>query len=83
MEPLMDEMFRCIEICPDPSKPGVVRSLIDDDIEEMSTILRLRMEVFQLHVDFSIAAVLSGLVEKAKAAANSRTTSTSPAPSAL
>jgi hypothetical protein len=52
-EPLMDEMFACVQIVPDPARPGVVRALVEDDIEEIATRLRLRKEVFGLHVDFS------------------------------
>jgi hypothetical protein len=51
-EPLMDEMFSCITIMPDPSKPMVQRALIEDDIEDVSTRLFLRKEVFNLHIDF-------------------------------
>ena len=51
-EPLLDEMFRCISIIPDPDKPKVIRNLIEDDIEEVSTRLRLRKEVLNLHTDF-------------------------------
>lgn len=58
LEPLMDEMFTCVQIIPDPSKPQVVRALIEDDIEEVSTRLQLRKEVFVLHVDFSMAGAL-------------------------
>ena len=52
-EPLMDEMFACIQIIPDPVRPAVVRALVESDTEEISTRLRLRKEVFGLHVDFS------------------------------
>jgi hypothetical protein len=55
-EPLLDEMFACISFIPDPSRPQVVRGLIEDDIEEISTRLRLRKEVFFLHVNFSMPA---------------------------
>lgn len=59
--PLMDEMFNaCVRILPDPAHPNVVRALIDDDTEEVSTRLWLRGEVLKLHVDFSkVAALLS------------------------
>lgn len=57
-EPLLDEMFGCISYIPDPAKPNVVRGLIEDDIEEVATRLRLRKEVFGLHVDFSQAGGL-------------------------
>ena len=58
LEPLLDEMFECVSLIPDPSRPQVVRALIEDDIEEVGTRLRLRKEVFALHVDFSQAAAL-------------------------
>ncbi|OIQ97217.1 hypothetical protein GALL_207710 [mine drainage metagenome] len=55
-EPLMDEMMACVQAVPDPSRPAIRRPLIEDDIEEVSTRLVLRREVFQLHVGFSIPA---------------------------
>lgn len=55
-ESLMDEMFQCVAIVPDPARPMVVRALIEDDIEEVSTRVRLRKEVFGLHVNFSMPA---------------------------
>lgn len=55
---LMAEMFTCVQIIPDPTKPNVIRALIEDDIEEVATRLRLRKEVFGLHVDFSLAGAL-------------------------
>lgn len=58
-KPLLDEMMACVKIMPDASKPMVVRALIDDDTEEVNTILRLRDEVFNLHVGFSVAGFLS------------------------
>lgn len=54
-EPLLDEMFTCIQIMPNPGDRNVVRSLIDDDIEEVKTRIKLRVEVFKLHADFSKA----------------------------
>jgi len=51
-KPLLDEMFSCIQIVPDPAKPQVVRYLIEDDVEEVVTRLKLRKEVFALHTDF-------------------------------
>lgn len=52
---LMDEMMLCVSFQPDPRKPDIVRPLMDDDIEEVATRLRLRMEVFTLHTGFSMA----------------------------
>lgn len=57
-QPLLDEMFECVEIQPDPSKP-VYRRLIEDDIEEVLTRLTLRSEVFFLILGFSIPADIS------------------------
>ena len=56
--PLLDEMFTCVRIIPDPKHPEVVRVLIEDDIEEIGTRLQLRKAVFGLHVDFSVAGGL-------------------------
>jgi hypothetical protein len=55
-EPLMDEMFSCIQIMPDPTRPNVTRHLIEDDIEEVATRLRLRKEVLALHTGFFTGA---------------------------
>lgn len=55
-EPLMDEMFTCVKIMPDPTRPNVVRDLLETDIEEIATRLRLRKEVLALHFDFFTAA---------------------------
>jgi hypothetical protein len=57
-EPLLDEMFGCVSHIPDPARPAVVRALIEDDIEEVATRLKLRLELFRLHMDFSVAACL-------------------------
>jgi hypothetical protein len=51
-KPLLDKMMECVQIQP---SPGVVRSLIPDDIEEVATMLSLRKAIWNLHVDFSIA----------------------------
>nr|DAH84769.1 MAG TPA: Sperm-activating peptide [Caudoviricetes sp.] len=53
-EPLLDEMMSCIEIRPDPAKVNIVRALIEDDIEEVMTRIKLRQEVLELHVGFSL-----------------------------
>ena len=54
VEYLLDEMFECIQIKPDP-KLSAVRDLIEDDIEEVKTRLLLRKEVLELHLGFSLA----------------------------
>jgi hypothetical protein len=55
-EPLLEEMFACVRIVPDPTKSEFSRPLIEDDIEEIQTRMKLRWEVFQLHAGFFIAA---------------------------
>lgn len=54
-EPLMDEMMGCVQIMPSPSNPGIVRPLVEDDIEEIATRLKIRAAVLSLHSGFSIA----------------------------
>ena len=66
-EPLLDEMMNCVQIKPDPRNPNVIRALIEDDVEEVTTRLLLRKELLELHLGFSLAAKLSTL--KASAAA--------------
>lgn len=86
-EPLLDEMMECVSFIPDKSKLDQTtgepfkRGLVEDDIEEVSTILALRSEVIEIHTGFSPAAFLSSLGAAAKAKLNSSTTGTSPNPS--
>ena len=57
--PLMDSMFQCVKFSP---KPGVdARDLVDNDIEEVSTRVMLRGEIFKLHM----APFLDGAPAKA------------------
>jgi hypothetical protein len=55
--PLLDEMWTCVSIIPDPKNPDFVRPLMmhemeGDDLEEISTVLHLRERIFRLHTDF-------------------------------
>lgn len=81
-EPLLAEMMGCVQIIPDPSRTHVVRPLIDDDIEELATMGRLRMEVFTLHTGFSPPAGLLASAKEAMMSAGSSNTPTSPSRSA-
>lgn len=54
--PLLDELMRCVQAVPNPADKNIKRPLIDDDTEEVITRLKLRGEVFKLHVDFLTAA---------------------------
>lgn len=60
-EPLLDEMFRCIAIQPDPTIANVTRPLIEDDIEEIATRLKLRVEWWKLHMNFFMNVARSTL----------------------
>ncbi len=57
-ETLMEEMFTCVSRVPDPGK-DFSRSLVEDDIEEVATRVKLRIAVFKLHADFSKAVAPS------------------------
>lgn len=63
VKPLWDQMFECVRIIPDPRQPQIVRDLVDDDIEEVSTRLFLRKEIVGLHVNFSKLASLSASLQ--------------------
>lgn len=84
VEPLMDEMFKCIKIRPNPAA-SFARPLIEngtgDDIEEIGTRILLRKEVLALHMDFSEAAGLSNSTSEAAATSSLQTAQTSPAQS--
>lgn len=47
-KPIFDELMTCIKI----KTPSIERNLVPEDIEEISTRMRLKMEVFKLHTDF-------------------------------
>lgn len=63
-EPLLNEMFECVAFIPDVKKPQVVRSIYEEDIEEITTRVELRTEVWKLHVGFLKAAALSKFKEQ-------------------
>ncbi len=54
--PLLDELMKCVQAVPNPDDLNIKRPLIDDDTEEVITRLKIRGEVFKLHVDFLTAA---------------------------
>lgn len=60
--PLLDEMLDCVRIAPDPKNPDSTRELVrnereGDDIEEVSTLLKLRHAIFELHASFFLQGV--------------------------
>jgi hypothetical protein len=81
-DPLIDEMMTCVKVMPNQAHPEIARALVDlgqegDDIEEITTRLKLRNEVFVLHVGFTPADVVSKLAEIASATVTSLNTQTS------
>ncbi|HKT54279.1 MAG TPA: hypothetical protein VJP88_07490 [Caulobacteraceae bacterium] len=87
IKPLLDEMMGCVQIIMPAAPDG--RALLPNDIEEVSTRVRLRDEVFKLHTGFSIATALLTAVaaylqspEEVDGALNSSSTPMSPGPSA-
>lgn len=56
-KPLLDEMMTCVFVVPNPSTPLVNRAPLEGEIEEVTTILRLRSEVFSIHAGFSMLEV--------------------------
>ena len=58
-EPLLAEMWSCVQIMPDPSKTHIVRTLIEEDIEEIATRIKIRAEVWKLHTGFLLAVAPS------------------------
>ena len=80
VEPLLDEMWQCVQIMPDTRHPSIVRPLVDNDIEEVQTRLRLRKDVLELHLSFSTPVGPS--TSETTAPAGSDNTSMSPGQSA-
>jgi len=75
-EPLLAEMWQCVRIMPDGAKPHVIRNLIEEDIEEIATRIKLRAEIWKLHVGFLKAGALS-ISQEAPVAQPARSTKTS------
>jgi hypothetical protein len=55
LEPLLDEMFACVQF----KTTAGIRGLVASDIEDVANRLRLRAEVFELHTGFSIPGARS------------------------
>lgn len=76
VEPLLDELMSCVQVMPDPNKPAILRGIYESDIEEISTLVTLRLEAFELSSGFSVAGALSDLRSKMAAAQGGDTPST-------
>lgn len=62
--PLIDELLECVEAIRDIKHPEIATKLTPDDIEEPATRMWLRGEVLSLHLNFSVAGVVSALYSK-------------------
>lgn len=47
-----DQLLSCVKFMPDKSKPNATVPIYPEHFEEVSTIMKLKMEVFQAHVNF-------------------------------
>lgn len=48
---LLREMLTRVFVVPDPGAPFLMRDLGSDDIEELTTLIELRLEVVKLHIE--------------------------------
>ena len=84
---LMTRLMDCVAYVPDPARPEVWRGvglresasapvgpLMESDIEEAKTRLRLKLEAFEIMFSFSMAAVRSIFVRPPGTAAENQTT---------
>ncbi|WAT10152.1 hypothetical protein [Rouxiella badensis] len=51
-EVLQAELMAQVQIMPSPSDPTVTRALEEDDIEELSSISKIRAEAIKINIDF-------------------------------
>lgn len=79
LKDLMDEMFTCMYIQRN-NDPNIVQRLLEEDIEEIKTRLKLREEWFELHTGFSFAGGKTNSTSPATTSTTSNT-QTSPGPS--
>lgn len=57
-KPFFDDLLACCKYYPDKTNDTVKRSVISVDIEEISTLINLRMEAFKLTFDFFVQGLL-------------------------
>jgi len=70
-EPLLDEMFGCVQYQHDPHNPLLLQSIMsgnDSQIEEVMTRWKIRGALFTLHTGFSQGAVAPTTASKPSAA---------------
>lgn len=70
VKPLFDEMMGCVQYEFEPGRQGGTRALIETDIEEVATRLKLRKAVLDLHLEGFLGAAPSKQASGAAAAAD-------------
>lgn len=70
LKPLFDEMMACVQYEFEPGRQGGTRALIETDIEEVATRLKLRKAVLDLHLEGFLGAAPSKQASGAAAAAD-------------
>lgn len=78
LEPLLDEMFTCVQAVPEPNNLSTARAPLPGEIQEVVTRGFLRSEVLELHTGFSMAESFQKLISEIMISANSLTTPTPP-----
>lgn len=74
LEPLLDEMFTCVQAVPEVSNPNFARALLPGEVQEVSTRAWLRSQVLELHTGFSLADGLFKLLSEITQTVNSLST---------
>ncbi len=78
-KPLLDEMMTYVQIVPDPrGNPSFAKPLSPGEVEEIGTVIDLRMEVVALHANFSLADFLSKLTSGEKGSGSPSTETSRP-----
>jgi hypothetical protein len=78
LEPLLDEMMECVQVQAPNAKLGFKAILPQaDDIEEVTTLFKLRQATLELHLGFSLADKLKSLRESAEEKETSQPAQTS------
>lgn len=50
--PLWDDLMTCVRYVPVANQPNLTRPLVDEDIDEVQTLMKLKKLVFDLHTEF-------------------------------
>jgi hypothetical protein len=53
---LLDDLLRCVRVVPDPKQPTMTADWLEESFSEAETVAKLRLEAFNLHVNFSATA---------------------------